>query len=125
MWVKLDDRFTDHPKVARLSNAAFRAYVTSLCYAAGTLTDGQVPYAKARSWASVKVVGELLAANLWEGGTHGYLIHDYLDYQRSKAEILEGRQKDSERKRSGFPGGSGRIPWIGEVLESKSKEPSE
>ena len=52
MWVKLDDRFTDNPKIARLSDKAFRVYVHALCYSAGALTDGlqrgNVPRSKRR-----------------------------------------------------------------------------
>ena len=42
-WTKLDDGFADHPKVAPLSDPAFRAFVAGLCFANRYLTDGVLP----------------------------------------------------------------------------------
>ena len=92
MWVRLDDRFTDNAKIARLSDKAFRVYVHALCYSAGALTDGLVPWSKAKSWASVKTIGEMTAAGLWDEVKLGYQIHDYLDYQLSREQV------DAKRK---------------------------
>lgn len=99
-WVRLDDRFTDNPKVARLSDKAFRVYVTALCYSAGTLSDGHVPRRKALEWGSLKTVGEILAAGLWEEAKFGYSIHDFLDYQQSREQINARRMQNASAAHS-------------------------
>lgn len=100
MWVKLDDRFTDNAKIARLSDKAFRVYVHALCYSAGALTDGLVPWSKARTWASVKTIGEMTAAGLWDEVKLGYQIHDYLDYQQSREQVDARRMQAASAAQS-------------------------
>jgi hypothetical protein len=92
-WLRLDDAFGDHPKVIGLSDRAFRAHVMGLLYCARHLTDGIVPRAAAPKAAAVR---ELERAGLWtatRGG--GWLIHDFLDYNPSKAETLDKRSAKS------------------------------
>jgi hypothetical protein len=102
-WLKLDDSFAEHPKVAAVSDAAFRAHVTAMCYSARLLTDGRVPEAVARSFRP-KVVKELIRGGLWaKEPTTGYLIHDYLDWNPSRAQVLERRRKESARKSARTP----------------------
>ncbi len=92
-WLRLDDAFGDHPKIIGLSDRAFRAHVMGLLYCARHLTDGIVPRAAAPKVAAVR---ELERAGLWtstRGG--GWLIHDFLDYNPSKAETLDKRSAKS------------------------------
>ncbi len=60
-WVKLDDKFPEHPKLERIGDRAFRIHIRGLCYSALHLTDGLVPRAVVRRWGSLKNIGELLA----------------------------------------------------------------
>lgn len=87
-WVKLADDFARHPKVVGLSDAAFRAYVEALCYAAEYETDGDVPDAVA---ANGPVRSELLDVGLWEHRESGISIHDYLVYNASHAQRIAKR----------------------------------
>ncbi len=100
-WVKIDYRMTENPKVAALNDSAFRAYVCAITYSARNLTDGFLPNAVAKTFANGSL-DALCAAGLWEVAGDGYRIHDYLDYQRSKADILELRQA---RTAAGSKGG--------------------
>lgn len=97
-WIKLDDGFNEHPKIADLSDRAFRVHVAALCYCGRNLTDGRIPQAVVRtiSLGRRQAVSELTAAGLWHENGTGYLINDYLDYNPSKAEVEEER----ERKRA-------------------------
>lgn len=88
-WIKLDDRMPDHRKVVGLSDRAFRAHIEALCYAAGNLTDGAVPAAVARAKRWTRSAGELVDAGLWEPHDSGWLIHDYLEHQRSRESAEE------------------------------------
>ena len=42
-WIKLDDNAVDHPKVAGLTDKAFRWWVRGMSYASRFLTDGVLP----------------------------------------------------------------------------------
>ena len=95
-WVKLDDLFPQHPKIVRLSDAAYRLHVDALCYCSNQLTDGYVPQGFTRG-RPAKAVKELLV-ELWEPTEEGYLIHDYLAYNPSRKEVLDKKKKDAERK---------------------------
>ena len=101
-WVKLDDGFADHPKIERLSSDAFRAFVRSLCYASRHLTDGRIPDAALRILARRAIIRELEVSGLWERNGDGIVIHDYLEFQPSSAQIRQRRAADSARKRNGF-----------------------
>jgi hypothetical protein len=96
-WVKIDDNFPDHPRVIGLSDAAFRAHVAAMCYAARYLTDGHIPSSALRSIGPRKVTSELEASELWIRTDHGWVIRDYLHYNPSKDEVEEKREGARER----------------------------
>ena len=95
-WFKLDDSFFDNPKIAALSDAAQLAYVKGGIYCARNLTDGLIPTRKADEFAG-KVIKELVP-HLWEPVTGGYTVHDYLEYNPSKAQVTAEREKARNRK---------------------------
>lgn len=99
-WVRVDEGMTEHPKVAQLSDAAFRVYVESLCYCNRNLTDGFVPTTIAHQ-RTKKRAAELVTAGVWDIAPGGYQIHDFHDYQPTKAEVLELREKRSAAGRAG------------------------
>lgn len=124
-WARLDDGMPENEKIADLSDAAFRGQVTAICYAARNLTDGYLPARFAKQYVRTnKVLKELVPA-LWhlprglceqcrswpeamsavEGKTDGYYIHDYLDYNPTRAQVLEERAK---RQTSKVKGGQAR-----------------
>lgn len=107
-WAKLDDRFPDHPKVVALSDRAFRAYVTALCYCAAHLTDGAFPATVGRRLAGVKGTKELLSAGLWLEQPGGYEVHDYLVYNPSREEV---EAKRTAKAMAGAKGAAAR--WHG------------
>lgn len=92
-WFRIEHKLPSHGKVAPISDAAFRLHITAGCWCAEHMTDGHVPAAmpeamtKApRGKALAGVLAELLKAGLWERTEDGYLIHDYLAYNMSRAE---------------------------------------
>ena len=42
MWIKLDDRFDEHPKILAAGPMALVAQVRALCYSGRHLTDGHL-----------------------------------------------------------------------------------
>lgn len=83
-----------HPKVLTLSDAAFRLWVAGLAYCQEHLTDGRLPAACLVALgvkATPKLVDELVVAALWERTEHDYHVHDYLDWNRSRALVEKDR----------------------------------
>ncbi len=103
-WTKLDDSVDTHPKVRRAGNEAFGLHCRALAYCTGQLTDGHIDVAWVKERAGSRgkrLVQALVAAGLWEPNTDGWVIHDYLDFNPSRAEVLEKRRAESERKARG------------------------
>lgn len=83
-WIKLDDGFATHPKVLRLSDQAFRLHVQAMCWAAHQRTEGRLPDVLVESYPS-ELATELMAAGVWERNGVGTVIHDFTDYNPSRA----------------------------------------
>lgn len=93
-YIYLDDRFAQHPKIVALSNRAFRAHVLAICYCGMNLTDGALSEKALKTLGiSKRTVSELVGAQLWENADGGWRIHDYLDWQDSRDEVLARREK--------------------------------
>lgn len=100
-WSMLDDGWHDHPKVLACSYAARGVWATSLSWSANKLTEGKLP----RRLAAVMefpedAIAELVSVGLWDAVPDGWLIHDYLDYNDSKAEALKKRALSAARSKS-------------------------
>lgn len=126
-WVKIDDHFSEHPKHAMVGPLGWGVWLAGLAYCNRALTDGFIPRSVARTLASFEVVdregrvwklsrtsgmtghdidadwviGLLVEAGLWEEVPGGYRVHDYLDYQPSRDDVLREREKKREAGRKG------------------------
>ncbi len=126
-WVRLDEEFPDHPKVVTAGPLAGWLHVCALAYCNRHLTDGFIPRAQVarlvnfdgvlelgteddtgpcdvRDWPDIspyKLADRLVAVGMWEERQGGYLIHDYLDYQPSRAESQAQRKVKSDAGRAG------------------------
>lgn len=114
-WVRFDDQFPIHRKVDSLSDPAFRLLVSAIFWCARNLTDGWVPEADLDAASPRKMkrpdkfVPELVAQGTWHGADHvckdcimppdGWIIHDYLEFQPSKAQVEKERSDARERQR--------------------------
>lgn len=124
-WVRIDDGFVDHPKVARVGAIGAWLQLQALCYANRNLTDGFVPYGVAASfiargtrridgdrvWRLAETCGMagrdideatwsdiMVEAGLWERVAGGFRIHDFDHYQPTKAEVLAERARSATRQ---------------------------
>lgn len=109
----MDDGFPDHEKVDSLSDGAFRLHVSALAYCARKLTDGCVPRSRPSRLVPNYKPGhlkELLRDGLWHvggegcgtehcptGEPHEYVLHDYLEWNKSRDWWTERRRKEAER----------------------------
>jgi len=100
-WLTVDDNFADHPKVEALSDKAFRLHVSGLCYCAKHQTDGKVVASRAARLVGYtsKALTELLGAGVWHTSPDGFEIHDFLDWNPSKADVTKRRNASKERQR--------------------------
>lgn len=95
--MKLDDGFAEHPKVLSVSVQARWAYISAICYTSRRLTDGVIPRSVLSALSiSPKLVSELVNASLWDNHGDDFMIHDYLEYNSTKAEIEERRKVRAE-----------------------------
>jgi hypothetical protein len=141
-WVRVDDHFDEHPKMAAIGPVGWGVWLAGLAYCNRNLTDGFIPYAIAEgiggAWkirepvdqedqegvrsirrrsmlwtvsitsghhgedmSSDWIVGHLVRVGLWEEVEGGYLVHDYDDYQPTKAEVLAEREQKQAAGRAG------------------------
>lgn len=129
-WIRVDDHFDEHPKLARVGPLGWAVWLAGLAYCNRNLTDGFIPYTTANrlvSWeflmprdgsdsesiwtvgmntgmhgedvTCARVIDMLVGAGLWEVVTGGFRVHDFGDYQPSKAEVLVDRQKWADRQK--------------------------
>lgn len=114
-WVRVSDDFYDHGKFAQLSALGDSAWIRGLAYANRNLTDGFIPKRIAKNLIEVEGLGiyqgsnsgrdaepldgvlELVTTGLWDAIEGGYQIHDYLQYQPSKAQVEAKAKATTER----------------------------
>lgn len=98
-WFKFDDNAVDHPKLASLTDRAFRWWVKGLSYASRFLTDGVLHPV---FWKQVpkQSRAELTGAHLWDWDDPNFLIHDYLHHQIGKQEIEQDKERNREKAKA-------------------------
>lgn len=123
-WVRVDDAFYDHPKWIEAGPLGIALWITALAWSNRNLTDGFIPFGQiprllifdGLSWETGGVEGlfavgedataEAVATSLVKIGIFddvpgGYLIHNYLKYQKSAEEIRDISVKRAESGRKG------------------------
>lgn len=115
-YVRLHDGLPDHPKVIAVGGQAAWLYTASLCYASRQLTDGVIPRGMVRRLTDLDnpeaLASALLRVGLWHEGSHTcsrcpqagpdeYVVHDYLEHQRSAEDVQALRAKRSAAGRAG------------------------
>ena len=124
-WVKVDDHFDEHPKMARVGPLGWGVWLAGLAYSNRNLTDGFIPIEVAEAiggrwrvrcdglvWNLCRTSGAdgedmtsewvtdlLIDAGLWEVAEDGYRIHDYAQYQPTRADA-DARADDIRAKRA-------------------------
>lgn len=119
-WIRLDEDYFDHPKLAEAGPLASWLNTKAIGYCNRYLTDGKVPRPIALtlvSWDDVsplqsayhsdamtstmvngQLIERLVECGLWDEVDGGYQIHDYLDFQPSRAKVLSERAAERLKK---------------------------
>ena len=105
-WARIDDGYYDHPKVLRaveLDAGSIGLHVRAISYCAKQELNGHIPERAVCALMPLqrdreKAVAALIEVGLFQATEDGYVLHDYLDYNPSREEILEKRKRDRERK---------------------------
>lgn len=97
-FVQLDDEFPEHPKNWALSDAAYRLQSAGIAFCNRQLTDGFIRGDKVPSLVprfKKSTLAELVDRGVWISHMDGHLyeIHDYLDWNKSKEQIVEERDR--------------------------------
>ena len=102
-FAQFHDGFYRNPKVRAVEPAAAWMWTASIGYANENLTDGFIPKAALHDLAvidakpRVKLVEQLVAERLWEPCEGGWMIHDFLMWNPSKAAVLARRAANLAR----------------------------
>ena len=126
VWAKIDDAILDNPKIARVGVYGFALHVAAVTWCCRNLTDGFIPSARVTALLTLEkvmfdvanplaLVGEpesmagdtglsaltiaeaLVDAGLWDRAPGGFQLHDFLEYNPSREEVLAKREKISAR----------------------------
>jgi hypothetical protein len=104
-WIKVDDQIAHHPKFMAAGAAASWLWVCGQSYCARYLTDGFVPESALPTLGNVtnpKAHAQtLVRVGLWEPTEGGYRVHDYLQFQPSRADVEERRRQRANAGRKG------------------------
>lgn len=158
-WIRVSDDFYDNDKMAAAGSIGRDLYWHGMAFCNRNLTDGLIGKGRALtlvdfSDAAVLVgmggvdgqecapiaVERLLDANLWhedghdcpscvQPGPRHYVVHDYLKYQPSKADVeakAEANRKRVEawRAKHGNAGSNGASNAVGNALRTESVQPT-
>lgn len=108
-WTRIDDKFLMNPKIQSAGAYGMALYLSGLIYCNTNVTDGFIPDVMlpvlcglAYQTASKRVADALVRLNLWERVEGGYLIHDFLSFNKSRNEI---ESLNKQRANNGAKGG--------------------
>lgn len=103
-WLRLDDQFHRHRKVAPLSDSAFRLHVTALLECSNQLTDGRLDCALVPTLPRAPqgkrltdALRELEKSGLWHREGDVFVMHDFLDWNPPASDVLDKRATARER----------------------------
>jgi hypothetical protein len=104
-YIKLDDKITDHPKIAAAGPLAAWLFVSALCYSSRHLTDGAIHRNALAQVSNVpsplKHAAELVKVGLFVVTEDGWQIHQYTERQTTRAEVESKRAGRASAGRKG------------------------
>lgn len=128
-WARLDDRMPWSRKIQPLSDRAFRLYVTGIAFCAAELTDGFIsdanlallPLKRGRNDAA----RELEDCKLWTRTDGGWMVHDFLEYNRSAAQVKQERKNVAARQQRFRDRRNGVTNGVADAVTDDQEQPNE
>ena len=127
VWARLDDQMLDNPKIAKAGIYGFAMHVAGIIWCCRNLSDGHIPYSRVTSLLTLDrvlidtsnplalldgpssmggddgldpyvVADHLVTCGMWIRTADGYEIHDFLDYNPSRAEVESKRAANARKQ---------------------------
>ena len=102
-WTRIDGLFLKNAKIQRAGVYGMALYLSGLIHCNNSMTDGFIDEAllpglcgDAFQTVGKKSAKKLVEVGLWNKVEGGYVVNDFLDFNRSKDEIEEINQKRAE-----------------------------
>lgn len=103
-YITLHDGMPENKKIRPLTDKAFRTIIELWCWCSRERNDGKIDARALKTFGTPRARSELISLGLIEELDDGYLVHDYLEHQRSRAQIEElSRIRSEVGKRGGRP----------------------
>lgn len=100
-WARFEDTFTSHPKVLKAGGDAAWLFVCAVIHCNRHLTDGVVDRAIVPALSDRKrpleLAARLEAVGLFDPHPDGWTVHDYHEYQASRAKVEAQRSAARDR----------------------------
>lgn len=113
MWARLDDAILDNPKIIAAGPLGFALHVAAITWCARNLTDGFIPKRRVSQLLDLSsvqvseatggrvrhavttddVAADLAQIGLWHDHGPTWELHDFLEYNHSRAEVLAEREQ--------------------------------
>ena len=104
-WLRLDDQFSTNTKILSAGKDGRELYFSALGHAARNLTDGFISADIVRQIAAMfevydaaPAIARLVEVRLWDVCDGGWMIHDYLQYNPSRDEVMAERAATAKRQ---------------------------
>lgn len=121
-YIRLHDGFDENHKIVGISDKEFRTYIEALCYCSRNLSDGFIPFGTSKKLATPRVWRALVASGLIEDHADGYVVHDYLEHQRSAEQVKQFKEAKREAGRKGGKARAAAQAEPKQVLEQTPKQ---
>lgn len=100
---QLRTSFFEHPKALQVGAYGRDLFLASLAYSVRNETDGFVPEARITQFPlgirhPTRVARLLVSVGLFDQVNGGFVVHDFPDYQETRAELESKRARDRTRK---------------------------
>jgi len=98
-FARIYDGAINNPKILGLIDwrNPFCVWVWGLSYCSLQLTDGVIPFAAMPNKLAAKTAEQLVIAGLWTRRDDGFCVHDYLEWNSSRTQVLQKRQAAKAR----------------------------
>lgn len=99
-WFKIDDTFWGHQKTIEAGNTCAGMWVRCGSWASQNLTEGFIPEFVLPTLGKPREIATLVRVRLFDAGAAGCWVHDFLDYNPTKAKVLADREAAANRQRT-------------------------